>query len=196
MKKVQLTKPRASLYPVPVTLVTCDTPDFRTNIITISWTGILCSEPPILYISVRPERYSYALIRTSGRFCINVPDDKLIHFADFCGNTSGASVDKATSLGLEFIKLVDGFPPAIAQCHHHLFCEVRNVLELGTHHAFVANVTYEFIDAVWFRDHHDFDYTKLAPIAYCRKDYFTIGRKIGTYGFTLSTSISQEEKDV
>lgn len=196
MEKAKITKPRPSLYPVPVTLVTCDTPDFRTNIITISWTGILCSDPPTIYISVRPERYSYNLIKTSGRFCINIPSDKLINSVDFCGNTSGASVDKATILDLEFIKLVEGFPPAITECHHHLFCEVNTILKLGTHHAFIANVTHEFIDAAWFRDHHDFDYAKLAPIAYCRKDYFAIGQKIGTYGFTLIRKIGQEEKNV
>jgi flavin reductase (DIM6/NTAB) family NADH-FMN oxidoreductase RutF len=181
--KLKMDKPRPSLYPVPVTLVTCGSP---VNIITISWTGILCTQPPLLYISVRPERHSYELIKSSGRFCINLANESMLIAADICGNTSGRVVDKPVALGLKLVDLLEGFPPAIAQCPHHLFCETRQIMELGTHHAFVAEVVGEFMEATVFQKDHHFDYTQLKPLCYCRKYYFSLGVKLGTYGFTSS----------
>lgn len=181
MGKIKLEIPKASLYPVPVTLVSCfDDP--HDNIITISWTGIMCSNPPVIYVSVRPERHSYHLIINSKRFCLNIPDESFLKEVDFCGNTSGNSIDKAQICKLDFIPLVDGYPMAIEQCKHHLFCDVINCIELGSHTAFIAEVKYEFIDEECYLGSHQFDYDLIHPIAYCRKDYYSLARKIGSYG--------------
>ena len=179
-KKTKLLAPRASLYPVPVTLVTCSD-GTRTNVITISWTGILASHPPIIYISVRPERYSYGIFKRSERFCVNIPGIELLEAADFCGNSSGEENDKASYCGFDYDELIKGYPPVIRQCHHHLLCDKIIELPYGSHTSFVAEVKYEFIDEDCQEDGVPV-YSKLNPIAYCRKDYFSLSEKIGTYG--------------
>lgn len=181
MEKLKLDNPKASLYPVPVTLVSCFDRECE-NIITISWTGILCSNPPIVYISVRPGRYSYQLLSESNRFCLNIPSVSMLKETDYCGNTSGKIVDKAHTCGFDFISLVDGYPRAIKQCKHHLFCEIINRIELGSHVAFVAEVKHEFVDEDCYLGNHQFDYSLIQPIAYCRKDYYSLSNKIGSYG--------------
>lgn len=190
MEKLKLEIPKASLYPVPVTLVSCFN-DVHENIITISWTGIMCSKPPIIYISVRPERYSYQLISSSKRFCLNIPSDSLLKEVDFCGNTSGEVIDKAYKCKFDFIPLVDGYPMAIEQCKHHLLCDVINCIELGSHTAFIAEVKYEFIDKECYLGSHQFDYDLICPIAYCRKDYYSLANKIGTYGKQMEGFINE-----
>lgn len=178
--KIRLSETRASLYPVPTVLVTCKDGDAE-NILTISWTGIMCSKPPIVYIAVRPERYSYQIIDKSKRFCINIPSDSLLEEVDFCGNNSGKNVDKAKYCSFEYISLLEGYPRAIRQCKHHLFCEVIDKLPLGSHTAFIAEVKQEFIDDDCYIDSAPC-YSHIKPIAYCRKDYYALSNKIGTYG--------------
>ncbi len=181
MKKLELEKPKASLYPVPVTLIS----SFDTNhenIITVSWTGIMCSNPPIIYISVRPERYSYHLLLANKRFCLNIPDVSMLEKVDFCGNSTGETVDKAHICEFDFVPLVDGYPKAILQCNHHLFCDVIECLELGSHTAFVAEVKHEFVNEECYLGNHLFDYSLLRPIAYCRKEYYSLSSKLGSYG--------------
>lgn len=182
--KVLLSNPRASLYPVPVTLVTCSDGEY-TNVLTISWTGILCSKPPILYISVRPQRHSFHILEQSGKFCVNIPSRDMLRNVDYCGNISGESVNKCAECGLSLIELVKTYPKAIAECKHHLFCEVINKLDFGTHSAFIARVMHEYVDDDIICGDHLFDYSKVQPLAYCRKSYYALCEEIGTYGFTF-----------
>lgn len=179
-KKILTSTIRASLYPVPVTLVTCEYKQ-RDNIITIAWTGILCSKPPIIYVSIRPERFSYTLVKKSQKFVVNIPSEKLLPIADSCGNVSGRDVDKFRLFNLTRITLVDGYPSCIKECKHHLLCDVIDVLELGTHHAFIGRVQYEYIDAECYKEDR-IEYHKIKPIGYCRKDYIQLSSKIGYYG--------------
>lgn len=181
LKKKKIEDAKASLYPVPVTLVTCFDGE-RTNIITISWTGIMCSTPPIIYISVRPERHSHKLLETNGHFCLNIPSSDILSKVDYCGNTCGELVDKSVACGFELLDLMKGYPKAIKQCKHHLFCEVFNCVRLGSHDVFIAEVKSEFIDEDYYEGNHVFKYDFINPIAYCRKDYYSLGKKIGTYG--------------
>jgi flavin reductase (DIM6/NTAB) family NADH-FMN oxidoreductase RutF len=183
MSKIELTSPRASLYPVPVTLITCSR-EKETNILTISWTGILCSSPPIIYISIRPSRYSYQFVEQMGRFCVNIPSKSLLEEADFCGNNTGASLTKWRECGFTLVELVKGYPNAIKECKHHLFCDVIQKLELGSHTAFIAHVKHEFIEDGIVAQDHVFDYEILQPVAYCRKKYYSLGIELGHYGFT------------
>lgn len=195
MSKKKLEKPRASLYPVPVTLVTCFD-GTNTNIITISWTGIMCSVPPIIYISVRPERHSYKLISESNRFCMNIPGRNILSEVDYCGNTSGAFTDKSKACNFDLITLADGYPKAIQQCKHHLFCDVVSRIELGSHDVFIAEVKFEFIDEDCYSDNHSFNYEAIEPIAYCRKDYYSLTERIGTYGKEKEAAVMNEKEIV
>ena len=181
MEKQMLENPKASLYPVPVTLVTCSDAE-KCNIITISWTGIMCSSPPIIYVSVRPERYSYKLLEASKRFCLNIPSTELLSKVDYCGNIRGENVNKSEVCGFELVDLVTGYPKAIKQCKHHLFCDIIDQVILGSHNAFIAEVKHEFIDTDCYIGDHKFDYEQIDPIAYCRKDYYSLGNKLGKYG--------------
>lgn len=178
MIKKKLDKPKASLYPVPVVLITCG----DDNIITIAWTGIMCSTPPIIYISVRPERYSYKLLEVNRRFCLNIPSTDMLSAVDYCGNVSGENVEKSKICGFELLGLIEGYPKAIKQCKHHLLCDVREQMKLGTHDVFIAEVKFEFIDEDFYVGNHTFMHDKIEPIAYCRKDYYSLGNKIGEYG--------------
>lgn len=181
--KIRLSEPKASLYPVPVTLVTCfDGPE--TNVLTVSWTGILCSVPPIIYVSVRPERYSYQLLERRGKFCLNIPPIELLEKVDYCGNRTGASVIKWKDCSFTMVGLEESYPKAIKECKHHLFCDIINQINFGTHTAFIAKVIHEYVDEDILRGDHVFDYSAIKPIAYCRKDYYSLGEKMGTYGFS------------
>lgn len=178
--KLRVAGTRPSLYPVPVTLVSCSDAH-SDNIITISWTGILSSIPPIIYIAVRPERHSYGMIRNSRRYVVNIPSADLLPVVDKCGNTSGRDIDKFLQFGLTKLVLRDGYPPAIKQCKHHLFCDVLDIHEYGSHHVFVGRVVDEFLDP---NCHNGsvIDYNAISPIAYCRKQYKLLTDSIGTYG--------------
>lgn len=181
MRKQKLENAKASLYPVPVTLVTCFDGE-KTNIITISWTGIMCSAPPVIYISVRSERYSYKLLEENERFCLNIPSVDMISAVDYCGNTSGKVVDKSAACSFELLDLVEGYPKAIKQCKHHLFCKVIDRMPLGSHEVFIAEVKFEFVDEDCYEGNHVFKHERINPIAYCRKDYYSLGNNIGKYG--------------
>lgn len=181
MRKIKMEKPKASLYPVPTTLVSCSYSN-QENIITVSWTGIMSSNPPIIYVSIRPERYSYSLILSSKRICINIPSIYMLNEVDFCGNTTGKAINKEMSCRFNMISLMENYPKAIEQCKHHLLCDVFQVIELGSHTAFLAEVKHEFIDEDCFIGNHQFMYDKIQPIAYCRKDYYCLSKKIGVYG--------------
>lgn len=181
MAKRKLENPKASLYPVPVALITCYDVE-RCNIITISWTGIMCSNPPIIYISVRPERYSHQLLAVNGRFCLDIPSVEMLSAVDYCGNISGEIIDKSEMCGFELLDLVEGYPKAIKQCKHHLFCDVIDQMQLGSHDVFIAEVKFEFVNDDCCTENHAFDYDKILPIAYCRKDYYSLDKKIGRYG--------------
>jgi len=182
IKNKILTDPiRASLYPVPVTLVTCENKD-RDNIITISWTGILCSKPPIVYISIRPERFSYNLVKDTNKYVINIPSVDLLPIADKCGNISGRTNDKFEKFNLSRMKVIQDYPPLISECKHHLICDVIDIIEFGVHHSFIGKVKYEYINTDCYESDNRL-YDKLSPIAYCRKDYMQLSKKIGHYGF-------------
>jgi len=180
IEKVELTNIRSSLYPVPVTLVSCED-NSRTNILTISWTGILCSSPPIIYISIRPDRFSYDLVKQSRRFIINIPSENQLEIADKCGNCSGRDVDKFKMFNLSKEYLVKNYPPLIKECKHHLLCDVIEIKEYGTHHAFIGQVSHEFINTDCLID-NSLDYSKINPIAYCRKDYMFLSESVAKYG--------------
>jgi len=168
------------LYPVPVILVTCEAKGIA-NIIPICWTGVMCSNPPIVYISVRPERFSYGLITDSGKFVINIPPGDLLETTDLCGKCSGRVTDKFKKFNLTKTYLVEGYPPVISECRHHLFCDVLEVRELGTHHAFISLVKHEMIDHDCV-DKNAFQFSKINPIVYCPHNYMFLSDPVAKFG--------------
>ena len=179
-----------NLYPVPVVLVTCEDRG-AANIIPICWTGVLCSSPPIVYISVRPNRYSYALIAGSGRFVINIPPGDMLETIDLAGRCSGRNTDKFRKFNLSKMYLIDGYPPVIAECSHHLFCDVIQVIELGTHHVFIGQVKHERIDDQC-TNQDDILFAKINPVVYCPENYMLITDSVGRFMKTGTNEIPDQ----
>lgn len=170
--------------PLPPTMVTCGTVD-NPNVLTIAWTGILNTHPPITYISIRPERYSYDIIKSSGEFVINLTTEQLIRAADYCGVKSGKNTNKFADMGLTVEKASVVSAPILAQSPLNIECKVRDIVKLGTHDMFIAdivavNAANELIDE---KGRLALDKANLA--AYSHGEYFALGRKLGTFGYSV-----------
>ena len=133
--------------PIPPTLVSCGTVD-APNVLTVAWTGILCTRPPIVYISVRPERYSYDLIKRTGEFVINLPTERLVRAVDMCGVKSGRNCDKFALTGLTPQPSSQVSAPLVAECPVNIECRVRDTVQLGSHDMFIADVTAAHIESM------------------------------------------------
>lgn len=172
--------------PLPPTLVTCGSlADGSANVLTVAWTGILCTQPPVTYISLRPERYSYGIIKEKGEFVINLAGEELARAVDLCGVKSGADTDKFGLTGLTCEPAAEVSAPIIAECPVNIECRVRNIVPLGTHDVFVADIVK--IDAA--RELIDgggrLALEKAGLLAYAHGDYFALGRKLGSFGFSV-----------
>lgn len=182
MKK-QEWKGSTLLAPVPCVMVSVGTAE-KYNIITIGWTGILNSQPPKTYISVRPERFSYGLLRENPEFVINLTPDALAKDADFCGMYTGAKVDKFQKTGLT-PEWTEGFSaPAIAECPVSLLCKVTDTVDLGTHTMFVADIVKVLVSEELLDGKGKLRLEKAHLCAYVHGDYVSLGKKIGSFGFS------------
>ena len=140
MSKINF-KPGNMIYPLPAVMVSCGDIETESNILTVAWTGTICTNPPMAYISVRPERYSYDMIKKSGEFVINLTTEQLIKATDFCGVRSGRDVDKWLKCNLTKEKADTVKCPLIAESPVNIECKVTEIKELGSHHMFIADVT-------------------------------------------------------
>jgi len=145
MGKVKI-PPTTLLYPAPVLLVTCKGKKGQPNIITVSWAGILCSDPPLVGISIQPTKYSHGLIKESKQFVINIPTDAILWATDYCGNVSGKDEDKFTKTGLTPLPGEKVMSPLIKECPVNLECDVMQVISLGTHDLFIGKVVVLHVD--------------------------------------------------
>ena len=136
----QLLKAGTSLAPIPASLISCGTLDGQKNLISLAWVGIVNSDPPMLSISVRPQRHSYNMIKDSGEFVVNVPSEALLQAVDYCGNTSGRDVDKFAATGLTAMAASKVSAPIVAECPLNLECRVRQQIPLGSHDLFLAEI--------------------------------------------------------
>lgn len=171
------------LAPIPAVMVSCGNME-NSNIITIAWTGIINSIPPMCYISVRPTRHSYEIIKSTGEFCINLPDDKLVWEADFCGTKSGKEVDKFKNAKLTKEECKHIKCPAIKECPISLECKVKEVKELGSHHMFIAeivsvNCKKELIE------NGKIQIAKANLLTYLGQEYYVANKKIADRGICL-----------
>ena len=186
-------KPGTFLYPLPVVMVSCGTME-KSNIITVAWTGIINTDPAMVYISVRPSRYSYNIIKESGQFVINLTNEKLTYATDWCGVKSGAQVDKFKEMNLtkepaKFVKC-----PMIKESPVSVECRVKEIKKLGSHHMFVAEVLGINADEKYIDEKGAFDISKCDLIAYSNGKYYSMGKKIGKFGFSVEKNKKTRKK--
>jgi len=177
--------PATKLFPVPTVLVSCVDAEGNANIITIAWVGVVCSEPPILSVSIRPRgRHSYGIVMATNEFVVNIPPAGKVRETDYCGTVSGKNVDKFEAAGLTALPASSVKAPLIAECPVNLECVVRHRLALGTHDVFLAEVVALHADEEALDSKGRLDIAKIAPIAFCDGGYYAMGDLIGTYGFS------------
>lgn len=180
----QVWKGSALVAPVPPALVSCGTLE-APNVLTVAWTGMLQSQPPKTYISVRPERYSHGLIKASGEFIINLPTAALVRAVDYCGVRSGRSENKLAAARLT-PEAVPGFAaPAIAESPLCLACRVTDIVPLGTHDMFLADIISVQVDEELIDANGRLCLARAGLCAYAHGEYFSLGRKIGSFGFSV-----------
>lgn len=177
-------KPGTMIYPVPAALVSCGTME-NANVLTIAWTGILNTDPAMTYISVRPERHSYNMIKESGEFVINLTTKDLAFATDYAGVTSGKKVNKVEKLGLNLEKSNNISAPMIKESPVSIECRVKEIKELGSHHMFIAEILSVNVDDKYLDETEKFDMEKCNLIAYSHGQYYTLGEKIGKFGYSV-----------
>lgn len=177
-------KPGNLVAPVPAAMVSCGSME-KPNIITVAWTGNVCSGPAKVYISVRPERYSYGLIRESGEFVINLTTAELVRAADFCGVKSGREVDKFAHLGLTPLPARELSCPIIGESPVSLECRVTDIIPLGLHDMFLAEVVAVQVEEEYLDEAGKLRLDKCHLAAYSHGEYFALGKKLGSFGFSV-----------
>lgn len=177
-------KPGTFVYPIPAVLVTTGNME-KSNIITIAWTGILNTNPATVYISVRPERYSYNLIKENKEFAINLTTKKLAYATDWCGVKSGAKFDKFKEMHLTKEKASFIKAPLIKESPVSIECKVIDEKDMGSHTMFVAEVLSIDADEKYIDENGAFDISKCDLIAYANGGYYSLGKKIGKFGFSV-----------
>ena len=182
--KKQVWKPSVLTSPVPAVLVSCKSGE-TVNVFTVAWTGTLNTQPPVTYISVRPERYSYGLIKESGEFVINLTTEELARAADFCGVRSGKNTDKIEKMGLQMMPSSKVDVPLIAQSPVNIECRVRQIMQLGSHDMFIADIVALDISEKYIDENGRLALEKAGLIAYAHGDYFTLGKRLGGFGFSV-----------
>ena len=179
------------LYPLPAVMVSTADRNGEDNIRTVAWTGTVCTNPAMLYISVRPERYSYHMIRESGEFAVNLTTERLAKATDWCGVRSGRDADKWKETGLTRGKAERlQFAPVIEECPVNIECRVTEVKELGSHHMFLAEVLAVQAEEECMREDGKFELNSAGLIAYSHGEYFSLGESHGRFGW----SVKKEKK--
>ena len=182
----QVWKPGNMLYPLPAVLVSVADRQGNANLFTVAWTGTVCTNPAMLYISVRPERYSYHMLRESGEFVVNLTTEKLARATDWCGARSGRDKDKWKETGLTrgtAEKLL--YAPVICESPVNIECRVTEVKELGSHHMFLAEVLAVQIDEAYMKEGGKFELNGTGLLAYSHGEYFSLGKRLGKFGYSV-----------
>ena len=195
----QVWKPGNMIYPLPAVMVSCGRPGEKPNIITVAWTGTVCTAPPMVYISVRPERYSYAIIEETKEFVINLTTKDLAAATDYCGVRSGRDVDKFKEMKLTPVPGDKVKAPLIGECPVNVECRVTDIKKLGSHHMFLAEVLAVHADEAYMAEKGRFDLNATGLMAYSHGEYRELGKKIGTFGYSVkkagqSKSIHRKQK--
>ena len=182
----QIWKPGNMLYPLPAVMVSTADKSGRSNIITVAWTGTVCTNPAMLYISIRPERYSYNLLKDSGEFVVNLTTEKLKKATDWCGVRSGRDVDKWKEMHLTAGKASKlDHAPIIEECPVNIECKVTEIKELGSHHMFLAKVEAVQVGEEYLDKKGRLQLGKAGLLAYSHGEYLTLGKTLGTFGWSV-----------
>ena len=182
------------LYPLPAVMVSCGREGEKPNIITVAWAGTVCSSPAMVSISVRPERYSYAIIRETGEFVINLVTKDLAFATDYCGVRSGRDVDKFKEMHLTAEPSKKISAPQIAESPVNIECKVTEVRELGSHHMFIAEVVSVSIDDKYMNEQGKFELNHTGLVTYSHGEYFELGKKVGSFGYSVQKKRKRKKK--
>ena len=182
----EIWKPGNMLYPIPAVMVSCGRPGEKPNIITVAWAGNICSSPAMLSISVRKERYSYDIIKETGEFVVNLTSASLTRAADWCGVRSGKDYDKFKEMKLTPQKSEKISAPGIEESPVNIECKVKSVVELGSHDMFIAEVVCVTVDDRFMDEKGRFDLKAADLVAYSHGEYFTLGKKLGKFGYSVA----------
>ncbi|MGN1383075.1 MAG: flavin reductase family protein [Eubacterium sp.] len=193
--KVPFAKPGNQLYPIPAVMVSTLNPDTgKPNIFTVAWTGTICSDPPMVSISVRRERYSFGIIEKTGEFVINLTTEALASAADFCGVRSGRDVDKFEVLGLTPGKSCKVKAPTVDESPVSIECRVTQSIDLGSHVMFLAEVVCVQADEAYMDENNTFHLEYACPTAYSHGTYYALGRPLGQFGFSVMKDRTKKRK--
>ncbi len=173
------------LYPLPAVMVSCGRPEETPNIITVAWAGTVCSSPAMVSISVRPERYSYDIIRETGEFVINLTTERLARATDYCGVRSGRDVDKFREMHLTAGKCAHVTAPLIEESPVNIECRTQQILELGSHHMFIAEVLGVDVDERYLDEKGKFQLNQAGLMVYSHGEYFGLGKNLGSFGYSV-----------
>lgn len=191
----QIWKPGNMVYPLPAVMVSTADREGNDNIITVAWTGTVCTNPAMLYISVRPERYSYHMLRESGEFVVNLTTEKLAKATDWCGVRSGRDFDKWKEMHLTRGKAEKlTYAPIIQESPVNIECKVTEVQELGSHHMFLAKVEAVLVDESYMNETGKFELNDTQLLAYSHGEYYTLGKKLGTFGYSVRKQTAGKKK--
>lgn len=185
MRKTEVWKPGNMIYPVPAVMVSTADRSGNSNIITVAWTGTVCTNPAMLYISVRPERYSYHMLKETGEFVVNLTTKKLARATDYCGVRSGRDVNKWQEMHLTPAPAQHVCAPIIEESPVNIECRVTEIKELGSHHMFLAEVLAVNVDASYLNEKGKFELNKTELIAYSHGEYLETGNGLGTFGYSV-----------
>ncbi len=178
-------KPGNMLYPLPAVMISCKRPDERPNIITVAWCGTVCSDPPMVSVSIRKERYSHDIIDETKEFVINLTTVELAYATDYCGVRSGRDIDKFEKMKLTAAPASKVSCPVIAESPVNIECKVVDVKELGSHDMFIAEVAAVDVSEEYMDENGKFDLNGTGLVAYSHGEYFKLGEKIGRFGFSV-----------
>lgn len=181
----QYWRPGNMLYPVPAVMVSCQRPEEKPNIITVAWAGTVCSSPAMVSISVRKERYSYEILKETKEFVINLVTKDLVRAADYCGVRSGRDVDKYKEMHLTELPSRIVKAPGIEESPVNIECQVREIIPLGSHDLFLAEVVSVTIEDQYLDEKGKFDLNRAGLIAYSHGEYFELGKKVGSFGYSV-----------
>lgn len=177
-------KPGTLVYPIPAVLVSCGTME-NANVFTVAWTGTICTDPAMTYISVRPERFSYDMIKENMEFVINLTNEELAYATDFAGVRSGKDIDKFEKLNLTKEKATKVNCPMIKESPVSIECKVVEIKELGSHHMFLAEVLAVNVDEKYFDENDKFCMEECNLITYSHGKYYTLGKELGKFGYSV-----------
>lgn len=193
--KKQEWKPGTLIYPLPAVLVSCGATPDEYNLLTVAWTGTVCTNPPMCYISVRKERHSYDIIRRTGEFVINLTTEELAHATDWCGVRSGRDNDKWEAMGLTPVTNKHVCAPLVGESPLAICCRVRQVVELGSHDMFLADVVGIEADERYIDpETGKFSLERAKPIVYSHGEYFSLGKMLGHFGWSVKKKRKKTSK--